>query len=225
MTVSVVVAVRDGERYLGEALDSALAQTRPPDEIVVVEDGSSDGTWDVVLAYADRVRGFRLPPANVAVALNHAVARSTGTVLAFLDADDVWEPTKLEHQLDNLDVDPALDVVLGLVSQFVSPDADDATTSSVWAPPDPLPGFHKSALTVRRAALERVGPFDEERPAADFVDWWARALAAGLRYAVPDVVVAHRRIHGANLGIRDRDEQVARNLDILKASLDRRRAP
>ena len=224
MTVSVIIPVRDGERYLEAATASALGQTVAPHEVILVDDGSTDATPAVIAGFGSGVRSVRIEPSGIAAALNRGVALATGSVLAFLDADDLWELDKLEHQLAALDAEPGVDAVFGLVRQFVSPDADAATTASVWVPPDPVPGLQKSALLVRREAFDRVGPFDEAVTAGDFVDWWARAIGTGIRYAMPGVLVAHRRIHGANNGIMRRHEQAANNLDVLKGVLDRRRA-
>ena len=97
---SVVLAVYDAAWCIRRALDSALAQTVPPAEIVVCDDGSSDGTPDLVeREYAGRVRVLRLPHRNASAARREGLEAATGEWLAFLDADDWWEPEKLERQL------------------------------------------------------------------------------------------------------------------------------
>jgi hypothetical protein len=78
-------------------------------------------------------------------------------------------------------------------------------------------------MLVRREVLDRVGPFDESLPTTDFMDWYARALEHSIVTRMPQVVVARRRIHGANTGIRNRDLQREESLDTIKAALDRRR--
>jgi glycosyltransferase involved in cell wall biosynthesis len=217
-----VIAVRDGERFVGDAIDSALGQTEPPEEIVVVDDGSTDGTWAVVLGYGDALTGVRTAPRNVAAALNDGVARSTGDVVAFLDADDVWRPDKLARQKQALAADATLDAVFVHVQQFVDPgmDADDAARFAV--PAGPQPGVSKTGMLIRRPALERVGPFSEVTE-TDFVEWWTRAVDVGIRWFVLDDVLADRRVHGHNSGITRRRQQVDADLDALKAMLDRRR--
>jgi glycosyltransferase involved in cell wall biosynthesis len=221
--VSVVIPVRDGARYLGAAIDSVLEQSRPPDEVVVVDDGSLDETVAVIEDYGERVTGIRQSRLGNASAVNRGIAEVGGDFVAFLDADDLWEPDKLTVQLSLLERDVSLDAVFGLVQQFLSEDADPALARQVVIPRDPQPGISRPAMLIRRAALDRVGAFDESRSNGDFTDWYARALEEGLRTLVPEVVVAHRRIHGANLGIRQRDRQWPETLDVLKASLDRRR--
>jgi glycosyltransferase involved in cell wall biosynthesis len=221
--VSVVIAVRDGERYLAEAIDSVLAQTRVPEEVMVVDDGSVDGTPDVIANYGARIKGIRLPPGNVSIALNRGIAATSCEYVAFLDADDVWATDKLAVQLDVFDSDEDADAVFGLVQQFASQDADPSLAQEVVIPSEPQPGLFKTVLLLRREVLDRVGSFDESRPTADFTDWYARAIEQGLISRMPEVVVARRRVHGANLGIRQRDLQRKETLDVIKASLDRRR--
>jgi glycosyltransferase involved in cell wall biosynthesis len=221
--VSVVVPVHDGERYLGAAVDSILVQTAPPSEVIVVDDGSTDRTPAVVTAYGARVTAMRLPKGNTSTALNRGIARAGGEYLAFLDADDLWLPDKLAQQVGVLDDRPDVDVVFGMVQQFVTPEADPQLARRIQCPAAPQPGILRSAMLVRRAAFDRVGPFDERLGVAEFVDWYARALGARLGVHMLDAVVAHRRLHGANKGIRDGLAQRENCLDILKASLDGRR--
>jgi glycosyltransferase involved in cell wall biosynthesis len=222
--VSVVIPVYDGAGYLGEAIDSVLAQIRPPDEVVVVDDGSTDATPEVIASYGDRVTAIRQPHLGNAAALNRGVEATTGELVAFLDADDIWVRDKLAVQLEVLEGDDDADAVFGLVEQFLSEDADPSLAHRVVIPTAPQAGVSKTAILIRRLALERVGSFDETRRNSDFTDWYLRAVEQGLTSRIPRVVVARRRIHGANLGIREHDRQWPETLDALKASLDRRRS-
>jgi glycosyltransferase involved in cell wall biosynthesis len=105
--VSVVIPAFNAARYLGEALDSVFGQTLTDLELVVVDDGSTDETPQVVQGYGSRVRYVRQPNAGVASARNRGVAESSGRYVAFLDADDVWLPGKLERQLEALAARPS----------------------------------------------------------------------------------------------------------------------
>ncbi|HEY1238375.1 MAG TPA: glycosyltransferase family A protein [Solirubrobacterales bacterium] len=221
--VSVVIPVRDGAKYLGAAIESVLAQTRSPEEVVVVDDGSLDSTPAVIAGYGDRVTAIRQPRLGNASAVNRGIAAASGDYLAFLDADDLWTSEKLAVQLRILERDESIDAVFGLVQQFLSEDADPSLARRIVIPPAPQPGVSRPAMLIRRPALDRVGEFDEARSNGDFTDWYARAMENGLTTHMPEVVVAHRRIHGANLGIRHQDRQWPETLDVLKASLDRRR--
>ena len=101
--VSVVIAVFDGERFIGDALGSIFGQTRPPAEVCVVDDGSTDGTAAVVAAFAGARYLRRAVRSGQAAALNLGVASTAGDRLAFLDADDVWAADKLRVQGEALD--------------------------------------------------------------------------------------------------------------------------
>ncbi|HEY2324319.1 MAG TPA: glycosyltransferase family A protein, partial [Thermoanaerobaculia bacterium] len=102
-SVSVVIPSYNYARYLGEAIDSALAQTLPPLEVIVVDDGSTDETSEVLATYADRIRVLRQKNSGVAVARNSGIAAAHGEYVAFLDADDIWLPRKLELQMARFD--------------------------------------------------------------------------------------------------------------------------
>jgi glycosyltransferase involved in cell wall biosynthesis len=221
--VSVVIPVHDSETYVAQAIDSVLGQTRPPQEVIVVDDGSVDGTPDVLAAYGDRLRVIRQQNGGVSSAVNRGLGATSGDYVAFLDADDVWVPNKLAIQLEIFDREGDVDAVFGLVQQFLSEDADPSLARTVVIPSTPQAGIIKTVMLIRREALDRVGGFDETRLNTDFTDWYLRAREQGLTSRVPEVIVARRRIHGGNLGIRHQDRQWSETLDVLKSSLDRRR--
>lgn len=97
--VSVVIPAYNAERFIGESVDSALAQTHPDVEVVVVDDSSTDATPHLLAAYGDRIRVHRQSNGGAATARNTGARIATGEWLAFLDADDLWEPAKIERQL------------------------------------------------------------------------------------------------------------------------------
>src|SRR5947208_1951691 len=101
-TISVAIPAYNARKFLVEALESVLAQTFRPHEIIVVDDGSTDGTSAVVAEYAPDVTLISQANSGESVARNLALSRVTGEWVAWLDADDVWEPTKLEAQADRI---------------------------------------------------------------------------------------------------------------------------
>ena len=101
-SVSVVIPAYNGEKYIGRAIDSVLAQSHPPDEIIVVDDGSSDGTGDVVGRYASSVRYIYQENAGASVARNAGIEAARSEWIAFLDADDCWLKDKLKLQIEHL---------------------------------------------------------------------------------------------------------------------------
>jgi glycosyltransferase involved in cell wall biosynthesis len=221
--VSVIIGAFDAEAYLGEAIDSVLAQTHRPLELIVVDDGSTDGTAAVAESYGDPVRCIRQANGGMAAARNRAVPEARGDFLAFLDADDRFTPTKLADQLAVFAERPDLDIVFGHVTEFLSPDLDDAARALLREPRRDAPWPTPNLMLVRRDAFLRVGLFSTELKVGIGVDWCARAGELGLRSVVPPLVVLERRLHAANNGIRRRDAR-PQYLHVLKASLDRRRA-
>ncbi len=222
-SVSVIIPVYNCERYLAEAIESVLAQSHPAREIIVVDDGSTDGSARVVRRFSSAVRYVFQPNAGIGAARNRGVALAEGDFLAFLDADDLWTEDKLGLQLAAFAEDPGLEAVFGLAIQFHSPEIDAAARSRIHCPSRPAPGYVAGAMLVRRSAFERVGPFEAGWRVGEFVDWYLRATEAGLRERVLPEVVLRRRLHKTNQGIRER-AAATDYARILKASLDRRRA-
>ena len=112
-TVSVVIPAFNAADTIGRAIDSVLHQSVKATEIIVVDDGSSDNTAEVVRTYDGLVKLIRQPNAKTAAARNHGIEVATGNFVAFLDADDYWESQKLERQLDVIDANPEVSVVGG----------------------------------------------------------------------------------------------------------------
>jgi glycosyltransferase involved in cell wall biosynthesis len=220
--VSVMIGAYNAERYLGEAIASVLAQTHPPAELIVVDDGSTDGTSAVAQTYGPPVRCIRQENGGMAAARNRAIAEASGDYFAFLDADDRFYPDKLERQLAVFDDDPSLDIVFGHVTEFLSPDLRSEERQLLRAPKDNVPWPTPNLMLVRRDAFFRVGLFSTELKVGIGVDWYARAGELGLKSVVPPVVVLERRLHAGNNGIRQRDSK-PQYLHVVKAALDRRR--
>jgi glycosyltransferase involved in cell wall biosynthesis len=225
MRVSVLIPCWNAERYVGEAVRSILAQVPAPEEVIAVDDGSTDGSADVLANFAPRVTLLRQQSnRGVSAALNLAIAHASGEAIAFLDADDLWLPGKLAVQISALKEDPNLDGVFGYVRQFVSPDLSREESLRLKIGGEPEPGFVKTTLLLRRTGLDRIGGFDESLGTADFLDWYARAIEVGFKGKMLSHPVALRRIHADNMGRRDRTEQRRDYLLTLKGFLDRRRA-
>jgi glycosyltransferase involved in cell wall biosynthesis len=221
--VSTVVPVYNAERYLAAAVESVLAQRHRPLELIVVDDGSTDGTAAVARRFGDALRYEYQANAGQSEARNRGLALARGPLLAFLDADDRWMPDKLVLQVAALTAEPPLEAVFGHVRQFVSPDLSPAAAARIRYHAEVMPGHVPGAMLIRREAWERVGGFDARWHIGEFVHWWARATELGLRWRMLPEVVLERRLHEDNQGIRGRAESV-QYVRILKAALDRRRA-
>jgi glycosyltransferase involved in cell wall biosynthesis len=223
MKVSVIIPVRDGAPYIASAIESVLRQTEPPAELLVVDDGSSDGTAAIVSHFsACGVRLIQQPPEGAAAARNRGVKLARHELLAFLDADDLWTSTKLEQQCAELRSDAALDMVFGYVRQFVSSDVPAATRATLRCPKESVPGRFAGTMLIRRESFERVGLFETGWTMGEFLAWYARAQLLGLREKMLSPVLLERRLHSANQGILKRNERVE-YVRVLKKILDRHR--
>lgn len=225
MRVSVLIPCYNAERFLALAVHSVLDQCRPGDEIIAIDDGSTDGTAGVLACFMPPLIILRQTNRGVAAALNAGIARATGDVLAFLDADDLWAAGKLSLQLQVFSSRPEIDGVFGHMQNF----ADPGDGNAEHPPPSAylggtLPGLNRGTLLIRRVAFEGVGQLAEDHRHGDFIQWYARAVAAGLRWEMLSELVYFRRIHDANLGIRDRERQREDYLATLKEIINDRRA-
>lgn len=220
-SISVIIPVFNGERYIGEAIESVLAQEGQPVEIIVVNDGSTDRTAEVLGSFAN-VRSIHQPHRGISAARNSGIRCASGVWLAFLDADDLWTRDKLKAQTALLRTDPDLDMIFGYVEQFFSPELAESLKGRIQFAEGSMPGYIPGTMLVRKESFLKVGLFNEAFRLGEFIDWYTRALECGLKSHLVGDVVLKRRIHDANTGIRERDSRKD-YLRVLKASLDRRR--
>jgi glycosyltransferase involved in cell wall biosynthesis len=219
--ISCIVPVYNGELYLGEAIDSILAQTYRPLEIIVVDDGSTDATADVAASYGGRLRCVRQSNAGPGAARNHGLTLVRGEFVAFLDADDLWHAEKLACQMAcfarRRDLNLCITHTQHIWIPELKPEADRLRDHAVSRP---LPAYLLQSLLARRIAFERVGFFDSTLRLCSDMDWFLHAAERGLVIEVlPDVLV-YRRWHRNNITRASRDFL----LKVTKSSLDRRRA-
>lgn len=220
--ISVIIPVYNGDRYLSETIDSVLNQSYRPVDVVVLDDGSTDNSADIAQGYLPSIKYYYQPHSGLASALNHGISKAEGEYFAFLDADDLWMPDKLELQMKAFEADPTIDMVFGHMRQFFSPDLEDTLRTKIVLIEEIMPGHFKAAMLIRRESFFRAGLFDAKWQIGDFVDWYLKAMEKGLKsFMIPDLVMK-RRIHENNMVIRQKRLQ-SDYLRILKASLDRRR--
>jgi len=218
--ISVIVPVFNREIYLREALESILHQTRPADEIIVIDDGSTDRSADVARSFGQSVRCISQPNMGIGAARNAGLAAAQGNLIAFLDSDDLWVKNKLEIQSAFLQAHPELDLVFCKMKPFLSPELS----------PGDIPAFDDrelaacvcSGLLAHRRAFDRAGGFETNLRVGEFVSWFERAQAGGLRFETLPELLLKRRVHRGN-SVNDHGAKVD-YLRLLKRRIDRRRA-
>ena len=225
--VSVIVTAYNLARYLPEALDSALAQESPggPVQIIVVDDGSTDNTPDVLAAYADRVEVIRQENGGLVKAVDTGLGAVRGEYIALLDADDIWPLDRLRRHAELLDANPHVGLVHGDMEVI---DADGTTIHpSFFASIQEQPTAGRvlarlandnfvsgGASTFRASLMPAIWPIPAE---AAYPDWWIATNIAAVSEIVHDPASANRyRSHGANMGLgADRPKLLAIERDEL----------
>ena len=228
--MSVVLAVRDGARFVGEAVDSILEQTFGDFELVAVDDGSTDATSTILGSYSDpRVRAVRIEVARgQAAALNDGIRAASGSLIARLDADDVAEPQRLERQVAFLDRHHEI-VAVGSAWTVID---EHGRQHDVRTPPtDALAirwrllfsnAFLHSSMLVRREAFDRMGMYDEEIEYGEDYALWSRVAAV---YPVANLSTPLVRYRLSPTSKTSTVEHAQRQVDALAGSFIDRIAP
>jgi glycosyltransferase involved in cell wall biosynthesis len=220
--VSVVIPVFDCEKYLAAAIESVLAQTYRSIEVIVVNDGSSDRVGEIAAHFGAPVRYTAQSHQGAGSARNTGSRMARGSFLSFLDADDLWVADKLTRQLAVFDSDSNIDMVFGHIEQFHSPEVSEELKSTMAGDGKILTGCSATTLLIKRDSFFHAGLFADHWHLGEFIDWYAKAIDKGLRSHTLSAVLTRRRLHGANMTIRQRPAMID-YVRILKASMDRRR--
>ena len=218
--VSIVMPVFNGARYIGDALQSAFAQKYRPIEVIVVDDGSTDITAEVVRSFTEVIYMYQSNQ-GVAAARNKGISVARGEFIAFLDADDLWTPNKLTLQIDWLLEHTHVGYVAAKFRNFL----EKGVERPRWIKEEQLSEEQVGGvpnLVVRRSVFEKIGSFDAVCRSGSDLDWVLRAKDAGIRGAALPHILLYRRIHDSNVS---HQWQGSRTLLMksLRASVNRQR--
>lgn len=214
----VVIPAFNAAATIAETLRSVLEQTIAAEEILVVDDGSTDDTAELVLAMGDPVRLLRQDNAGPGKATTAGIMVLSTPLVAMLDSDDLWLPHKIERQLAHLDRSPQISGVFGHIRNFRDNRPEEPTSP-------PVPGWSRSTMMFRREMLEAVGPIlDPEGRRGEMIDWIARAREAGFRLDMIDEVLALRRIRPGSLSYGRDPARDRGYLEVARLALKRRAA-
>jgi glycosyltransferase involved in cell wall biosynthesis len=218
--VSVIIPVYNGAKYIKEAVESVLAQNIDDLEVIIVDDGSTDNTCEVIESIVHpAIKYIYQNNAGASHARNTGLKIARHKFISFLDADDFWPKGKLQKQIDQFNSSPDLKVVGGLIDYFYMPGSEYQKRENIDGP---VFNVQLGGLMVRREVIELVGFFNESHPCFEDQDWLLRIREKKLPIKITDDVVLHYRIHEGNLTI----QRGIKDLNIIKAlklSLDRRR--
>jgi glycosyltransferase involved in cell wall biosynthesis len=227
-TVSVILPVKNGAAYLESALESVVAQTHRPLEVLVLDDHSTDATGEITGRFAQYgVQFIPNPPCSGAAALrNFGVALALGELIAFHAHDDLWEPEKLRIQAAFLRDRPEILFCITHVRCFVDPGQEPPRGLSPERIGIDVPGYLPESLLARRAAFERVGLFDTTMKQGEDTDWYVRARDLGAPMAVLPECLLHKRLHATTTTYgAGRTDLLQRQLvQVARRTLERKRA-
>jgi glycosyltransferase involved in cell wall biosynthesis len=217
-TVTTIIPTYNRAQLLREALDSVLTQSRPVDEIIVIDDGSTDNTMEVLRGYGDMIRCIQQPNGGPGAARNRGLREATGDYIAFLDSDDIWVHDKAKIQMEFFNKHPHLEFVFGDMANFTM--SEDNEVAEIKNPE--IHNYFVANATNLEQILEclimesviptptvmfkhkcttEIGFFDETMKICEDLDYWLRA-ARTCRFGFINTVLAKRRRHDGNL-IRD----------------------
>src|SRR5262245_15341513 len=214
--ISVLMSVYNSERYLAQAVSSILAQTCGAFEFVIVNDGSTDGSLEILREVAARDRRIRLisqTNAGVAAALNSGLTHCRGTYVARMDSDDVSLPTRLERQLAFMRQHPEC-VAIGCHELTIDPDGWPVRIQRCPLSHEEIDAYHMKGLGgalsgpsvfMRRSAVEAVGGYGADYRLAEDYDMFLRLAEIGTLVNLPDVLFYYRE-HAASLTRTRKDE-------------------
>ena len=219
--VSVIVAVRNGERFLASAITSILDQDYRPLEIIVVDGQSQDNTATIAKSF-EQVR--YIPQANqgIADAYNTGIAAARGEIIAFLSHDDCWMPKKLSAQVSHLMAHPEVAYTITMMKFFLEP--GHAIPRGFKS--ELLEGEHvgkiMETLVARKSLFDALGAFDSGMALAEDADWYARAHDHKIPMAILPEVLLHKRVHDGNASSDARTSN-RELLKALKRSIERKK--
>jgi glycosyltransferase involved in cell wall biosynthesis len=219
--ISVIVPAYNAAEFLADALQCIQDQLYPKLEVIVVDDGSTDETPRIAAAFGDRVRYVRQENQGPASARNHGLRVAQGTLIAFLDADDLWLPHTLKLLASFLADQPPTGIVLGRM-QYMRQVRGAGGQARFEPFARPCVTLSLDAGLFRRSVFDQVGFFDPTVRSSEDIDWFLRAREAGIPIGFLDQVVLLYRRHDRNL-TRDRAASHRDFARALKRSLDRRR--
>jgi glycosyltransferase involved in cell wall biosynthesis len=207
--ISVIIPTYNRKAFVLEAVDSVLAQTYGDYELIVVDDGSVDGTAEALRHYGGQLRYFYQANQGVSMARNRGLALANGEFITFLDSDDLWLPEKLQTQVAFMDEHPEAricytDEIWIRRGVRVNPKKKHAKYSG-WIYPHCLPLciISPSSALVRRGLFERVGTFDAHLYVCEDYDLWLRVAARFPVFFIPQGLIIKRGGHPGQLSCQE----------------------
>ncbi|NHZ86170.1 MAG: glycosyltransferase [Planctomycetia bacterium] len=219
--VSVIIPVFNGERFLKFAIESILTQNYKPVEIIVVDDGSTDGSAEIAKTFKT-VRYIYQNNNGPSVARNTGIEISKGEFIAFLDSDDIWSPKKLNVQVSYLNKNPEIGFVFAHRRMKVEKSIANPPWYKEHLFDNACPVLCASALLARRTVFDKVGGYNPNFRFGENAEWLTRTKDANIKMVVLTETLLEQRLHDKNQTYH-LNEMRSSILRALKNSIDRQR--
>jgi Predicted glycosyltransferases len=218
--VTVIMVVRNGEKYLSEAIGSVLESEAFIHEILVLDGQSADRTVEIAASFP-KVKVVPQQGNSIARAYNQGIALVSTDLVAFNSHDDIWEKRKLELQLQLLADKPELQMVAGLARHFLDAECKNVPSGFRKELLEPHVAFVPESLLARKTVFDVVGPFDDQLETAEDVDWFCRARDLKIPSGVVSEVILRKRIHSSNAHLARSNDHFL--LQALQKSVQRKK--
>lgn len=217
--VSVIIVVKNGERYLKQAIESVLNQTYRPSEILLVDGNSTDDTLKIGRSYPG-INILTQSDGGLANARNFGIQHARHNFIAFLDHDDHWVPNKLEMQLDVFLQAPETQYCYGQVQLFLEEGIESRPGFEEHHFTREQIGRTPGTLIARKSLFDKIGGFDPKYSIACDVDWFTRAADLNVKSEFIPKILLHKRVHVSNLSsnVKTNKRELFR---VIKESLNR----
>ncbi|MBU1701872.1 MAG: glycosyltransferase [Candidatus Eisenbacteria bacterium] len=218
--ISVVIPVYNGAAFIKEAVENVLAQAYPSLEIIIVDDGSTDGTAEIIRGLPCDIRYFRQDNNGAASARNRGIRDTAGDLITFLDVDDLWPENNLRMLVDEMSRRPELDLIHGY-AQLVEYSPRSKTYEYRGNPRESFP-YYIGAGLYRKRVFDKVGLFDKTLKFGEDTDWYNRANEQKIPMMRIEAVTLLVRRHGGNM-THGKSLVELNMLRVFKKALDRKR--
>jgi glycosyltransferase involved in cell wall biosynthesis len=169
LPISVIISVYNAELYLLEAINSVLNQSMPANEIIVINDGSTDNSIKILESFSGKIQLINRQNKGVSTSINEGLSHASEPWIAFIDADDIWQQNKLEIQynyvLNNVDVK----LIFGQMKQFISPELSEEIKKGIYCPTKAENGLIRPAMLVHKSVFDIYGLFNPTLKTGDLL--------------------------------------------------------
>lgn len=219
--VSVILIVKNGEKFISQAITSVLQQTLKPLEILVIDGNSTDKTETICKTFPE-VTFIRQKDRGIPNAYNQGIETSKGKFISFISHDDIWKPDKLEKQINYMLEHPHIEFTITKAKFFLEAGYNLPTNFKKELLNKGVVAYIMETLVTRKTLFQKVGVFDTSYPTGEDLDWFSRVLDYNIPYGIIQESLVLKRIHDKNSSL-NYDEFNKLVLKLLRESIKRKR--